>query len=363
MNVARLEVVLRFVGGAVAALGAWEAGRTVLLPSFPFLASWNYLTYISLGSVAAVAFVVAFALTPALTTRPFFWLLRRATETPASDVLVAGVGMIIGLLVGVLVAIPLSFLPWYFGNFLPIVASLTLAYIGMITLLAHKKEFSQVIRWSRDSGRMAASARNEQRVLVDTSSIIDGRIADIGQTGFLTGPLVVPSFVLHELQHIADSSDPLRRGRGRRGLDILNRLQKEAAVPLEIYEAEGDPNGEVDAMLVSLARRMGCPIVTNDYNLNRVAGLHGVRVLNVNELANAVKSMVLPGQELSLRIIQEGKELGQGVGYLEDGTMVVVENGRRAIGSSVHVTVSRVLQTVAGRMVFAQLKGAQNGHD
>jgi uncharacterized protein YacL len=363
MNVARLEAVLRFVGGVVAALGAWEAGRTLLLPSFPFLASWNYLTYIILGSAAAVAFVVAFALAPALTTRPFFWLLRRATETPASDVLVAAVGMIIGLLIGVLVAIPLSFLPWYFGNFLPIVASLVLAYIGMITLLAHRKELSQVFRWPRDGGKTAPSAANGQRVLVDTSSIIDGRIAGIGQTGFLSGPLVVPSFVLHELQHIADSADPLRRGRGRRGLDILNRLQKEATVPLEIYEAEGEPNGEVDAMLVSLARRMGCAIVTNDYNLNRVAGLQGVRVLNVNELANAVKSMVLPGQELTLRIIQEGKELGQGVGYLEDGTMVVVENGRRAIGGSVQVTVSRVLQTVAGRMVFAQLKSLSNGHD
>src|SRR6266545_6713974 len=291
MSVARIELVLRFVGGAVAALGAWDAGRNILVPALPFLSSWTYLTYILLGTSAAVAYVIVFALAPAITTRPFF----------------------------------------------------------------------QIVRWPRE-GRVAASAGEGQRVLVDTSSIIDGRIADIAQTGFLSGPLVVPRFVLHELQRIADSPDPLRRGRGRRGLDILNRLQKEATVPLEIHEAQGDPNADVDIMLVSLARQLGCPIVTNDYNLNRVAGLQGVKVLNINELANAVKSMVLPGQELSLKIIQEGKELGQGVGYLEDGTMVVVENGRHAIGSDVTVTVSRVLQTVAGRMVFAQQKSGRDGH-
>ncbi|HYU21200.1 MAG TPA: PIN domain-containing protein [Chloroflexota bacterium] len=361
MSVARIELVLRFVGGAVAALGAWDAGRNILVPALPFLSSWTYLTYILLGTSAAVAYVIVFALAPAITTRPFFWLLRRATEMPASDVLVAAVGIIVGLLIGILVSIPLSFLPWYLGNFLPIVASLTLAYLGTTALVSHKREFFQIVRWPRE-GRVAASAGEGQRVLVDTSSIIDGRIADIAQTGFLSGPLVVPRFVLHELQRIADSPDPLRRGRGRRGLDILNRLQKEATVPLEIHEAQGDPNADVDIMLVSLARQLGCPIVTNDYNLNRVAGLQGVKVLNINELANAVKSMVLPGQELSLKIIQEGKELGQGVGYLEDGTMVVVENGRHAIGSDVTVTVSRVLQTVAGRMVFAQQKSGRDGH-
>ena len=168
----------------------------------------------------------------------------------------------------------------------------------------------------------------------------------------------MPRFVLRELQHIADSSDALRRARGRRGLDILNKLQKDATVPLVIHEDDGEPGVEVDALLVMLARRLRCPIVTNDYNLNRVAGLQGIKVLNVNELANAVKSIVLPGQEMSLKVIQEGKEVGQGVGYLEDGTMVVVENGRRAVGSTVTVLVSRVLQTAAGRMVFAQTRSS-----
>ncbi len=357
MTVARIEMVLRFVGGAVAALGAWEIGQSFVLPSFPFLSSWDYLPYVIIGIAAGLAFVVAFALAPTFSTRPFFWLRRRATEMPAVDVLIAAVGIVVGLLVGVLVSIPLSFLPWYLGRFLPIVASLLLAYLVMTTLLAHKKEFVQVVRRARDS-RVAPLPSDSGRVLVDTSSIIDGRIADISQTGFLSGPLVVPRFVLDVLQHVADSADPLRRGRGRRGLDILDRLHKDSAIPLESHEADTNGAGDVDALLVSLARTLQCPIVTDDYNLNRVAGLQGVKVLNINDLANAVKSSVLPGEELTLKVIQEGKEVGQGVGYLPDGTMVVVENGRGSLGNTVTVTVSRVLQTVAGRMVFAQPKSS-----
>jgi uncharacterized protein YacL len=358
MTLARIEMVLRLVGGVVAALGVAEIERNVLTPAPAFLAPWPYLLTIIIGTGAVVAFVVAFALTPALTTRPFFWALRRATELPASDVLVAAVGMVLGLLVGVLVAIPLSYLPWYFGNFLPIAASLALGYLGITALLAHKREFFQVIRWPREPREAPTTAETDRPaelpVVVDTSSIIDGRIADICQTGFVIGPLLVPRFVLRELQHIADSSETMRRGRGRRGLEILNRLQKDATVPLIIHEDDGEPGVEVDALLVLLARKLQCPILTNDYNLNRVAGLQGVKVLNVNELANAVKSIVLPGQELNLRVLQEGKEAGQGVGYLEDGTMVVIENGRRSLGSTIVVQVSRVLQTAAGRMVFAQ---------
>jgi uncharacterized protein YacL len=358
MTLARIEMVLRLVGGVIAALAVAEVARNLLTPAPTLLAPWPYLLTIIIGTGGLIAFGVAFALTPALTTRPFLWVLGRATDMPASDFLAAAVGAVLGLLVGVLVAIPLSYLPWYLGSFLPIAASLALAYLGVTAVLTHKKDLLQLVRGPRE-GRTrdshdAEAASAGHPVVVDTSSIIDGRIADICQTGFLQGPLLVPRFVLRELQHIADSSDAMRRGRGRRGLDILNKLQKDATVPLVIHEDDGEPGVEVDALLVMLARRMRCPIVTNDYNLNRVAGLQGVKVLNVNELANAVKSIVLPGQELSLKVIQEGKEVGQGVGYLEDGTMVVVENGRRAIGSTVTVMVSRVLQTAAGRMVFAQ---------
>ena len=364
MTLARIEMVLRLVGGVIAALAVAEVLRNVLTPTPVLLAPWPYLLTIIIGTGAVVAFVIAFALTPALTTRPFLWALARATEMPASDFLAAAAGAVVGLLVGVLVAIPLSYLPWYLGSFLPIAVSLALAYLGVTAVLTHKRELSQLFRWQREARREepAPDAPSvSQGVVVDTSSIIDGRIADICQTGFMSGPLLVPRFVLRELQHIADSSDAMRRARGRRGLEILNKLQKDAPIPLVIHEDDGEPGVEVDALLVMLARRLNCSIVTNDYNLNRVAGLQGVKVLNVNELANAVKSIVLPGQELSLKVIQEGKELGQGVGYLEDGTMVVVENGRRAVGSTMTVMVSRVLQTAAGRMIFAQPRSGTAG--
>lgn len=191
-------------------------------------------------------------------------------------------------------------------------------------------------------------------VLLDTSVIIDGRIADISRTGFIGETMLVPRFVLNELQHIADSSDPLRRNRGRRGLDMLNKLQKESVVPIRISDMDVDEVREVDDKLVVLAKRLHCPIITNDYNLNRVAELQGVPVLSINELTNAVRAIFLPGEGLDIRIIQEGKEAGQGVGYLDDGTMVVVENGKRHINQTINVTVTKVLQTSAGRMIFAQ---------
>jgi uncharacterized protein YacL len=192
-------------------------------------------------------------------------------------------------------------------------------------------------------------------VLLDTSVIIDGRIADISRTGFIEGEMLVPRFVLTELQHIADSSDALRRNRGRRGLDMLHRLRNEAVTALRITDLDIEGVREVDDKLVLLAKRLHCPIVTNDYNLNRVAELQGIRVLNINELANAVKALFLPGESLVAKIVQEGKEVGQGVAYLDDGTMVVVEDGESYIGREVEVIVTKVLQTAAGRMLFARV--------
>ena len=202
----------------------------------------------------------------------------------------------------------------------------------------------------------AAESRlaGEPHIIVDTSAIIDGRIAEIVESGFIYGTLVVPRFVLDELQHIADSSDTLRRNRGRRGLEILSRMQKDPGTPVEIIEDDVPDVAEVDGKLVALARARSRVILTNDYNLNRVAELQGVRVMNINSLANAVKPAVLPGEELRVRVIQEGKEAGQGVGFLDDGTMIVVEGGARHIDHDVDVSVTRVLQTVAGRMIFAQ---------
>jgi uncharacterized protein YacL len=214
-------------------------------------------------------------------------------------------------------------------------------------------------------GRSPQSENNTQpqdgnrTILLDTSVIIDGRIADIARTGFMVGTLMIPRFVLNELQYIADSADGLRRQRGRRGMEVLSQLQRDPTIPVRISDIDVEGVREVDDKLVILARQLRCPILTNDYNLNRVAELQGVAVLNVNELANAVKSVLLPGESLIINIIQEGKETGQGVGYLDDGTMVVVEDGRDHLNAKTAVLVTKVLQTAAGRMIFARLSGRE----
>ena len=191
--------------------------------------------------------------------------------------------------------------------------------------------------------------------------MIDGRIADISTTGFINGELIVPRFVLDELQHIADSPDVLRRNRGRRGLDMLNRMSKDSGTPVNVLDVDAKDVPEVDGKLVRIAKQLNCPIITNDFNLNRVAELQGVMVLNINQLANAVKPVVLPGEEMAVHIIQQGKEINQGVGYLDDGTMIVVEDGQRFLNRDVDIVVTRVLQTVAGRRSFAHPKSYGNG--
>ncbi|NHZ72177.1 MAG: TRAM domain-containing protein, partial [Aquificales bacterium] len=192
-------------------------------------------------------------------------------------------------------------------------------------------------------------------ILLDTSVIIDGRILDISKTGFIRSTLLVPNFILLELQHIADSADPMRRNRGRRGMDVLSELQNDSPVPTKITDADVSDAREADTKLMALGRHMHCPIMTNDYNLNRVAELQGVTVLNINDLANAVKAIFLPGETLTVKIIQQGRESDQGVGYLEDGTMIVVENGSHLLDATARVIVTKVLQTAAGRMIFAKL--------
>ncbi|MCB9076892.1 MAG: PIN domain nuclease, partial [Anaerolineaceae bacterium] len=193
-------------------------------------------------------------------------------------------------------------------------------------------------------------------LLLDTSVVIDGRIVDISRTGFIRNTMLVPGFVLAELQYIADSSDPLRRNRGRRGLEVLEQLQADSLVPVQISDLDIEGVKGVDDKLVMLAKQLDCPILTNDFNLNSVAKLQGVLVLNINELANAVKTVILPGETVSIKIIQEGKERDQGVAYLDDGTMIVIENGRSYLNRNVEVTVTRVIQTNAGRMIFAKME-------
>jgi uncharacterized protein YacL len=254
-------------------------------------------------------------------------------------------------------------LPSPFSNILPFVGVLIFSYLGVSVFVMRQNDIFSLLRLnisSRAQGgddSLLGSMESGRSILLDTSVIIDGRISDIAKTGFLVGTLLIPRFVLNELQYIADSADSLRRQRGRRGMEVLSQLQKDTRVPVRISDIDVEGVREVDDKLVILARQLKCPILTNDYNLNRVAELQGVAVLNVNELANAVKSVLLPGETLEVDIIQEGKEIGQGVGYLDDGTMVVVEDGRDRVNSKTMVVVTKVLQTAAGRMIFARIDG------
>jgi uncharacterized protein YacL len=236
-----------------------------------------------------------------------------------------------------------------------VILSCVFGYVGLVLGGKKVEEF----KWPGWGFFAKGSHKKNGGKILDTSVIIDGRVADICETDFLEGPLVVPQFVLQELQHIADSADNLKRARGRRGLDILNRMQKGDVVEVQVVDEDYPDIKEVDAKLIALAREMNAKIVTNDFNLNKVAQLQGVPVLNINQLANALKPMVLPGEVLHLQIMREGKEQGQGVAYLDDGTMVVVENASRHLGQEVEASVTSILQTTAGRMIFTTLKEEQ----
>jgi uncharacterized protein YacL len=270
-------------------------------------------------------------------------------------------GIFMGLIATALLSFPLSFLPTPFKQIAPLGAAVVFIYLSVIVLSLRQNDlrsfFSSLrpVLGSSTGASEQVGQEDTDYILLDTSVIIDGRITDISKTGFIRSTLLVPNFVLSELQHIADSADTLRRNRGRRGLEVLGILQQDLPIPIKITDMDVSDVRDVDSKLVALARDLRCPIMTNDYNLNRVAELQGVPVLNINDLANAVKAAYLPGEQLSVNIIQEGKEYGQGVGYLEDGTMVVVEDGQQHIGDEKAVTVTKVLQTTAGRMIFARL--------
>jgi len=295
-------------------------------------------------------------LTPTITTRPIN-SLRTLLNQLDSRTLGAGLaGLTVGMVIAALLAFPLSLLPSPLGEVFPFIGVLLFGYIGVAVFISRKNDI-----FSAFGGRVFSMADRggkkedkERVILVDTSVIIDGRISDIAQTGFLVGELLIPRFVLDELQHIADSADGLRRQRGRRGMEILANLQESNTIPVRISDIDVEGTREVDSKLVILARQLSCPILTNDYNLNRVAEIQGVPVLNINELANAVKAVLLPGEAVEVKIIQEGKERGQGIGYLSDGTMVVVEDGKDRMNEDINSIVTKVLQTAAGRMIFAR---------
>ena len=290
---------------------------------------------------------------PYLTYKTIKSLFDQLSRVPSSTVIAGTIGLVVGLVVAILISIPFFQLNGWVNWGIPLIISAIMGFAGLSVGIQRAREFSEVVP-SGISMRYSSSKTND-RILVDTSAIIDGRIADMSRTGFVQGTLLIPRFILDELRHIADSSDSLRRTKGRRGLEILSNLRKEGDIPVQILDVEM-VNQEVDAELVHLAKRMKAQILTTDFNLNRVAELQGVNVLNINELANSLKPVVLPGEEIGVNIIQSGKEPGQGVAYLDDGTMVVVDGGKRFINSVQGVTVTRVLQTAAGRIIFAQLR-------
>ncbi|MGA2318471.1 MAG: PIN domain-containing protein [Thermodesulfobacteriota bacterium] len=272
-------------------------------------------------------------------------------------------GSFIGLILGIMVANLLSNV--FFSNLydyqqiiLPLLGVLygVCGYMGL-RIGFKKGEEIHLLGWKLFSKNVPQS---ENVKILDTSVIIDGRIADITETGFIEGSLMIPQFVLNELQHIADSSDSIKRTRGKRGLEVLHHIQKQATVDVRIVDRDFPAVKEVDSKLIELAKEVRGKIITNDSNLNKVAELQGIQVLNINELANSIKPVVLPGEEINVKILKEGKEMGQGVAYLDDGTMIVVDNGRRQMGKTIDVIVTSVLQTPAGRMIFARPKEEAN---
>ncbi len=276
------------------------------------------------------------------------------------DILSGAIGLIIGLIIAFFIGNAVAGLP-IVGTIIAVLVYIIFGYLGLSLGVRRREDLTTFITgFGKENNRLKAKGKmraagycNMPKVL-DTSVIIDGRIADICKTGFVEGPLIIPNFVLEELRHIADSSDALKRAKGRRGLDMLNIIRKELDIEVEISSKDYDDIAEVDDKLVRLAQDLAGCVVTNDYNLNKVATLQGVVVLNINELANAIKPVVLPGEKMIVTVVKDGKEQNQGVAYLDDGTMIVVENGRRFIGETIEVEVTSVIQTNAGRMIFGR---------
>lgn len=328
------------------------------------------ISFLRIGFVLLAAFLGYHLGAPQIANVEFPWLgmtigvtlaagiiaIERGAQKIPPKILLGGLlGLIVSLLLGHLLTISLLTIP-LIGDpdniTLHGLVHAGLAYIGMVLGARKGAEFDL----NEYKKLFRGEAKEENPKLLDTSVIIDGRVADICETGFLEGTLIIPQFVLRELQQIADSSDPIKRNRGRRGLDILQRIQRSADVHVKILEQDFPKIRDVDSKLVVLGKELGAKILTNDFNLNKVAELQGVPVLNVNQLANAVRPVVLPGELMSVHILKEGKEYGQGVAYLDDGTMVVVDSARKYVGKNVDVAVTSVLQTTAGRMIFTRLK-------
>ena len=282
---------------------------------------------------------------------------RNIQKLTVTEFLFGTLGLLVGLVFATLIGVPISRIHFVIGPILFILIDLIGALVGIKIFIKRKDDILNLLTSIKKNGIRDKKNKHNEKIcpkILDTSVIIDGRIFDICQTGFVEGPLVIPGFVLNELRHISDSADGLKRNRGRRGLDILNKIQKELSIETQIYEEDFPEIAEVDAKLLKLAQVLNGKVVTNDFNLNKVAEFQGVPVLNINELANAIKPVLLPGEEMKVVVMKDGKEASQGIAYLDDGTMIVVEGGRKFISEEIMVVVTSVLQTAAGRMIFAK---------
>ena len=358
-GVRRVRTLSRLVGAVIGMVAGVLYGGFILKNSGGSIVG-NRAAALAAILATGVAGSAAMALAaPLLTVDPFLWLEHVLDEAPASELIGAIAGATVGLLISALVAVLLSPLPWGIGLIVSVSFACCLVYVGVRTGTRRRDAFAEVLK--RRAGQLSAveelGPQDGAPIVLDTSVLIDGRVTDVAASGFIQGRLVIAAFVLEELQRVADSGDPLRRSRGRRGLAVVEELKREAHVTCEITDLDFPGTPEVDSRLIKLARSRGALLMTNDFNLNRLATIEGVRVLNLNDLANALKPIVSSGETLDLLIVKQGKEPNQGVGYLDDGTMVVVEGASAHLDHQVTVAVTSVLQTAAGRMIFAVIAG------
>lgn len=354
-----LVTFIRFVFMISAAIGGFQLGEYLKIAfkdrTQAYLIAAQVLTILIIIGIGYVAGgIIGRKIDEAL--NKFITSLHKYT---GYDLMIGSAGLIIGLVVAALISLPIARIE-FAGTYLSIIIFIVCGYIGLAIAMKKAPDISHLKLTS--TGLASKPASGIMPKILDTSIIIDGRMVDIAKTGFLEGRILVPRFVLHELQELADSEDSLKRNRARRGMDILQELQRDLAIEVEIVDRDFPSINGVDAKLILLAKEIDGAILTNDYNLNKIAQLEGLIVLNINELSNALKPVLLPGERMSVKIVKEGKELTQGVAYLDDGTMIVVEGGREKINESVDITVTSVLQTAAGRMIFAKVgpNGADN---
>ena len=354
MPAKRFLKTIFIVVGAV--IGYWVYSKFYFIPDL-------YIYYNTLFKILAIVGggTVGFLFSLLFNTKIqclFSEIICRLQKIPTQNFAAATIGLIVALIIANLLAYSLSFIP-IIGSYLPIILSVIMGALGINIGINKKDEIVNFFGYFKNINKVRKKENIAYFVhpkILDTSVIIDGRILDICQTEFLEGELIIPRFVLSELQHIADSSDSLKRNRGRRGLDVLNKMTKIKKNRVKIVGKDYNEPKEVDAKIIRLAKDIKAKVITNDYNLNKVAQLEGIPVLNINDLSNALKAVILPGEEMNTQIIKEGKEPEQGIAYLDDGTMIVVEDGHKYIGKKVNILVTSILQTPAGRMIFGRVK-------